>query len=222
MAMRYLAVFLLTLVASFTALGQRPAPNPAYAPITDTPGLPRVLLIGDSISVGYTIPVRNLLAGKANVHRPLENSGPTTRGVQDLEAWLGKDKWDVIHFNFGLHDLKTIWDGKHQVSVADYERNLRRIVARLKQTGAVLIWASTTAIPEGPLNPPRNPADVEIYNKAALRVMKDNGIPVDDLYSFIKPRLADLGLPHNVHFSKEGYQALGAEVVKAITAVLPK
>jgi len=130
----------------------------------DKPGLPRVLLIGDSISIGYTLPARDALEGKANVHRIPENAGPTTNGVQNIDAWLGKGKWDVIHFNFGLHDLKYMFDNERQVTPADYERNLRRIVFRLKQTGAKLIFAATTPVPEGKLNPPRVPADVETHN----------------------------------------------------------
>ena len=81
-------------------------PNAAMAQIEDVEGLPRILLIGDSISIGYTVPVRNKLKGKANVHRPRTNCGPTTKGVAEIDAWLGDGKWDVIHFNWGLHDLK--------------------------------------------------------------------------------------------------------------------
>src|SRR5262245_41201760 len=84
----------------------KPAPNPAYAQIEDVAGLPRVLLIGDSISIGYTLDVREELKGKANVHRPATNCGPTTSGVRGIDQWLkvgaGSGKWDVIHFNFGL------------------------------------------------------------------------------------------------------------------------
>src|SRR5690349_10757201 len=79
-------------------------PNP-LAPIEDRPGLPRVLIIGDSISVGYTLPVRELLKDKANVHRIPVNGGPTIRGLANLDTWLGTGKWDVIHFNWGLHDV---------------------------------------------------------------------------------------------------------------------
>ena len=57
--------------------------DPAFAPVTDDPKLPRVLLIGDSISIGYTIPVRKLLEGKANVHRIWENGGPTMQPQRD-------------------------------------------------------------------------------------------------------------------------------------------
>lgn len=56
--------------------GGEPKKDLSTAPITDTPGLPRVLLIGDSISMGYTLPVRDLLKGRANVHRIPENGTP--------------------------------------------------------------------------------------------------------------------------------------------------
>ena len=49
------------------------AAHPSFAPIKDVPGLPRVLLIGDSISIGYTLPTRQRLIGVANVHRPPMN-----------------------------------------------------------------------------------------------------------------------------------------------------
>ena len=62
--------------------------------------LPRVLLIGDSISMGYTEPTRKLLQGKANVVRIPVNGGPTTTGLENLEKWLGAEWWDVIHFNW--------------------------------------------------------------------------------------------------------------------------
>jgi hypothetical protein len=88
--------------------------NPAFREVQDVAGLPRVLLTGDSISIGYTEPVRAELANKANVHRIPENGASTLTGVKNLDQWLGTSKWDVIHFNFGLHDLR-LDDGKLQV-----------------------------------------------------------------------------------------------------------
>jgi hypothetical protein len=76
--------------------------------IADEPGLPRVLLIGDSISIGYTLEVRALLQGRANVHRIPVNGGATEVGLANIEDWLGDGNWDVIHFNFGLHDAKYV------------------------------------------------------------------------------------------------------------------
>src|SRR5438552_10306989 len=93
----------------------RRPPDPAFAAVKDDPALPRVLLIGDSISIGYTVPVRRLLKGQANVHRIPENGGPTSNGLKKIDSWLGDKKWDVIHFNWGLHDLRLDKEGKHPV-----------------------------------------------------------------------------------------------------------
>ncbi|HWQ52601.1 MAG TPA: SGNH/GDSL hydrolase family protein [Bryobacteraceae bacterium] len=194
--------------------------DPSFAPVEDAPGLPRVLLIGDSISVGYTLPVRELLKGKANVHRIPVNGGPTIRGLEQIEQWLGDGKWDLIHFNWGLHDLRTDADGKHQVPLEDYQRNLRQLVDRLNKTGARLIWASTTPVPDAKLNPPRKNSDVIAYNMAARRIMEEKGIPIDDLYGFALPRLASIQLPANVHYSKEGSQVLAERVAASILAEL--
>ena len=115
--------------------------------------------------MGYTLQVRELLKGKANVHRPPTKCGPTIKGLAALDDWLkvggqGK-KWDVIHFNWGLHDLKYMGpNGKNladpkaktsrkQVPPVEYEKNLRELVKRLKKTGARLIWRNTTPVPEG-------------------------------------------------------------------------
>lgn len=208
---------LLSLMAVSTAalFAQQPS-SPAFAEAQDVPGLPHVLLIGDSISIGYTLPVRELLKGKANVHRIQTNGGPTINGLPKLEQWLGAGRWDVIHFNFGLHDLKIMEGGKHQVPVDEYQKNLREVVSRLKGTGAKLIWATTTPVPAGPVNPPRESADVVAYNLAAKTVMEEAGVAVDDLYAFVQPRESELQQPHNVHFTEAGYRALAAQVAESI------
>ena len=195
-------------------------PNPALAPITDTPGLPRVLLIGDSISIGYTLPVRRLLEGEANVHRPPENGGPTIRGLKQIDGWIGAGPWDVIHFNWGLHDLKVMDGGQHQVPPADYRSNLEALVGRMKATGAKLIWASTTPVPEGKLSPVRRSQDVQEFNGIAAEVMKSHGIPTDDLYTAALYRLKEIQRPLNVHFTEEGSDVLAGYVAEAIRGAL--
>ena len=68
--------------------------------VPDDPKLPRVLLIGDSVSRGYTQAVRKALAGKANVHRAPANCGPTASGLKNIDVWLGDGKWDCDPFQF--------------------------------------------------------------------------------------------------------------------------
>jgi hypothetical protein len=180
--------------------------------VKDDPKLPRVLLIGDSVSRGYTQPTRAALAGVANVHRAPANCGPTAAGVKNLEVWLGGGKWDVIHFNFGIHDRGT--------PAADYVNRLEAIVGRLEKTGAKLVWASTTPIPDNPAQKQTARSIVE-KNALAAEVMRKHGIPTDDLFAALTPRLADLQNPNDVHFTGAGYEFLGARVAAAIRAALP-
>ncbi|MFT3882596.1 MAG: SGNH/GDSL hydrolase family protein [Gemmatales bacterium] len=197
---------------------KQPKPDPSLQKVVDVPGLPRILLIGDSISMGYTLPVRKLYEGTANVHRPPENGGPTTTGLAKIDSWLtvnGSNKWDVIHFNWGLHDLKVTKEGD-QVSPDEYEKNLRLLVKKLKATGAKLIWATTTPVPGGKLNPPRKNEDVIQYNAIALKIMKEEGIAIDDLYAAVLPKQSDWQRPENVHFTEAGSKALADIVFKAI------
>lgn len=232
-----LAVLLLTTAigaADDTKRKKKPAarrkPNPAMAKVEDVPGLPRVLLIGDSISIGYTVPIRELLKGKANVHRPLTNCGPTTKGVAEIDKWLGDGKWDVIHFNWGLHDLKymgpnneNLADPKastshQQVPIDAYEANLRKLVSRLQKTEARLIWRSTTPVPEGARG--RVVGDSAKYNAVAEKIMKEHGIAIDDQYTLVMTRLKDLQKKKDVHFTPEGSKGLAASAVAAIQKAL--
>jgi hypothetical protein len=100
---------------------------------------PRVLLIGDSITVAYSPTTIELLKDTADVEMIPQNGGPTTLGLEQLSRWLGDTPWDIIHFNWGLHDLKIMEDGKLQVPPDEYEANLRELVRRMQATGARLI-----------------------------------------------------------------------------------
>lgn len=205
--------------------------NPVLAPIEDKQGLPRVLLIGDSISMGYTLAVREKLKDVANVHRIPTNGGPTTNGLKQLKTWLGNSKWDVIHFNWGLHDLKFILDdpsklvdpktegSHHQVPIAEYEKNLRELVSQLKSTGAKLIWCSTTPVPEGAAG--RIPGDEVKYNAVAAKIMKDFDIPIDDLYTHALKE-NNIQRPANVHYDAKGSEYLALKVAAEIKNQLPR
>src|SRR5262249_8025485 len=159
-----------------------------------------------SISIGYTPSVREALAAKANVHRPATNCGNSSKGVEQLESWIGDGHWDVIHFNFGLHDVTAV-EGTPEVAFDQYDKNLRDIVARLKKTGAKLIWASTTPVPQD-RRAPLDPAEVVRYNDHARKIMEENGVAIDDLYGFALPQLKDIQLPANVHVTEKGSKVL--------------
>ncbi len=180
--------------------------------VADDSKLPRVLLIGDSISGGYTLPTRKALAGVANVHKAPENCGPTSNGLKKLDIWLGDGKWDVIHFNFGIHDRKT--------PTKDYAVRLEQIVDRLQKTGAKLVWASTTPVPAETKDGPTMPAAIVERNAVAAEIMKRRGIATDDLYSTLLPQMGRVMKPDDVHPNGDGYKLLGEQVAAAIRAAL--
>jgi acyl-CoA thioesterase-1 len=201
--------------------------------------LPNVLILGDSISIGYTPFVKEMLAGKANVYRPtLENDQPencegTTKGVRNIERWLTNSgsgnsfhQWDIIHFNFGLHDLKHVdpvtgENSKNrkdplQADIKQYKKNLATIVEMLKSSGARLIFATTTPYPDDVEGVLRDAGMPLKYNRAAIKIMNRQSIVINDLYNFMLPRMNELQLPKNVHFKPEGYKELAGKVVARI------
>ena len=192
--------------------------------------LPNVLIIGDSISIGYTLPVVTRLKNVANVQRVSVNCGDTNFGRKNLTKWLGDTHWDMIHFNWGLHDLcyrnpeskergnRDKANGAIAVPLVEYEKNLESIVLQLEKTGATLVWASTTRVPED--EPGRFVGDALVYNAAAEKIMKRHGIVTDDLYAltvgFDSSLAAGVG---DVHYTKQGYGKIAEQVAKSIQAV---
>lgn len=201
-----------------------------FAPVHDVAKQPRVLLLGDSISIGYTIPVQRMLRGQANVHRAPTNCGPTSRGLSQLAKWLGDERWDVIHFNFGLHDLKYVDDkggrvppekGRLQIPPDQYRQNLAQLVKQLQATGAKLIWCTTTPVPEGAHG--RIVGDAKKYNAIAAEVIAEQGrgkVRTNDLYGFAVERLPQIQRNADVHFTPEGSRQLGIQVAEAIRQTL--
>jgi len=169
--------------------------------------LPKVLIVGDSISGGYSKSLIKLLDGKAEVvklgavatYRIQKEAfwhssgkaksldfGSAKACVADLERFekhLSETKYDVIHFNFGLNDIFRGRKGTWHNLVDQYAKDLATIVALLKKNGAKIIWSNITPIPA---NCPHNPeGDELIYNAAAAKVMKKNNIPINDLHSVV-------------------------------------
>lgn len=198
----------------------------------------RVLILGDSISMGYTPHVAELLKEEALVVRPNrdgrpENCAGTDNGLLHLDRWLELEggQWDVIHFNFGLHDLKHVDAGTgknsnnasdpYQTGPDEYEKQLRQIMEKLVATEAQLILCTTTPVPEGELKPLREPAMAPVYNSIAKRLAAELSTPqrpirVNDLFAFAQSRLGEIQQPANVHFTKEGSKQLAAEVARVI------
>ena len=233
-----LAVFVATHVAA-----QEAAAPPKKAPrsVEADPNLPNVLILGDSISIGYTPYVRDILKGKANVYRPATadgkhpiNCGNTKMGLAGIDKWLGDTKWDVIHFNWGLWDMsyrypqnqdnkgeRTKVKGAISFTPEQYAENLEKLVERLEKTGAKLIWGSISLVPDGEEG--RVLGDDLRFNEAAAKVMKKHNIPIDDINALTRTFDASARMAANdVHYKGEYSQKIAVQVADWIEKSLPK
>ena len=100
----------------------------------------------------------------------------------------------------------------------EYTVNLEKLVIRLKETGAHLIWASTTLVPEDEAG--RFVGDAARYNEAAAAIMKKYSIPINDLHLLSSMITEHFTSPGDVHFSKEGSQILARQVAASIEPFL--
>ena len=178
--------------------------------------LPRVLLIGDSISGGYFPGVAEGLEGQAYVTR-LGSSKPVSLPAyfDEVRLALSQHAYAIIHFNNGLHG----WD----YSEDEYARGLSKLVEHLQSNTpqAKLIWASSTQMrigaPDFTEFEPRNER-VKARNQIAARQMEEAGIPINDLYSLMEPRHALLC--DGVHYQPEGNALLTAQVLAHLRPAL--
>jgi hypothetical protein len=206
----------------------KPATPPVIPPNPNN--LPKVLLIGDSISSTYLQPVAKTLEGKAVVAKSSDNGESTAVGVLKIDGWLGDTKWDVIHFNWGVWDMYGWQYASDDRSPAAYAQRLETLVVRMKKAGAKLIWATTTPVPpnaEGTMLK-RWKKEVVIspelereYRDAALQVMKKHEVQVNDLYSLLKPRQSELQAVDNVHFAQAAAYLMATQVADSIRKNLP-
>ncbi len=184
--------------------------------------LPKVVLIGDSIRIGYAPLVAKRLDGKAIVVSPKPNGEDSSNVLKNLDEWVINEKPDVVHMNTGLHDLK-LKDKSYQVPVAEYEKNLKAILERIqKGTTAKIIFAMSTPIldtlhAQRKAGFDRFEADVQKYNVAAMKVMTQAGVPIDDLHKLVEDGGKEKFIgPDGTHYTPAGYEMLAAAVTESI------
>lgn len=187
---------------------------------SNTPAKKKILIIGDSISIGYTPFVIEHFAKRVEiVHNP-GNAQHTGTGLAKIEEWIGDENWDIIQFNWGLWDLcyrhqdskvqgkRDKVNGNITYSVEEYAVNLDSLITILQtNTNAKLIFVTTSYVPKDEAG--RFAQDPQRYNKAAKRVMKKHNVMVNDIYKASKTIHKREGKGTNdVHYTKQGSQEL--------------
>ena len=194
--------------------------------LSGTEKKPKILIIGDSISAGYTPYVKNHLDDKAIVMRNPGNAGHTGMGLENIREYIGNEDWDIIQFNWGLWDLcyrhpdsklygnRDKINGKLTFTVDEYKANLDSLVCIMKEmSDARLIFVTTTYVPENEAG--RYKKDPVIYNKAAEKVMKKHSVMINDIYKKSIPIHKAFGVgDDDVHYTDKGNEQLSAIIIR--------
>ncbi len=188
-----------------------------WIPHTDGHDLPRVLLIGDSITKGYYKPVEDKLAGKAYVARlTTSKSLGDPILLEQVALVLREQAFDVIHFNNGLHG-PGYSEQEYAAAFPELLSVLRKYAPRAR-----LIWATTTDVRmANELNTvsPKTERVLE-RNRLAAAIVAREKIPVDDLFTVIRDH-PDYHVADGVHFNQEGIAVLAKQVSETILGELP-
>lgn len=187
----------------------------------------QVVLIGDSIRMGYQPYVERELAGDASVWGPEENGGTSANVLSHLDEWVISRDPEVVHINTGLHDIRRpIGQPRNVVGRDEHVRNVREIVTLVReQTKARLIWALTTPVDEDRHNKvhgdmgdfQRYSEDVLTYNQAARDLLGSLEVETNDLFGVVVAAgVEGLLTEDGVHFTAQGYAMLGKAVADVI------
>ncbi len=202
-----------------------------------------VLLLGDSIRIGYCKKVRALLEDIADVYFPDDNCAYTKKTYWNFTIWAGERHYDVIHWNNGIWDLHHVSPfGDHFSTLEEYLYDNKRLARLAREYGDKLIWATSIpggkrlnerkainalentdrAFPKRFLTDAQEPwnAGIREYNEAAVKMYTEEGVRIDDLYSIMDAHLEDFISEDGIHPNEAGYTALAEQVASVIRKAL--
>ena len=186
-----------------------------------------ILLIGDSIRLGYDKSVRKTLEGYATVLFPEENCRFASYVLRYFHEWLGKingEEIDVVHWNAGLWDCLRLFEEEPHTPLDVYAYYIDRICIRIKKLcpNAKVIFATSTRVLSEKMSKrfKRYNEEIEKYNEVAVEVVKKHGFAVNDLYA------VSAGLPEEAHsdavhyYTPMGTEAFTNQVLAFLTPAL--
>ena len=187
----------------------------------------KVLLLGDSIRIGYDKYVKMAFDGVLDVRFPKENCAFSTYNICFLSEWKKRigfdDHVDLVHFNVGLWDSLEFENGDLFIDIEMYKENIERIlnIIKILFPKAKIIFATSTPVIESHfVNYKRKNKNVVKYNKAATEIVKKQGGEINDLYSLV------IGVPESYYsdsthlYTKEGTKILTRQVCRCIEKTL--
>ena len=230
--------------------GDKPQAYDVRTVMIEDPLLPRILLLGDSISGGYFPGVRQRLDGQATVLGETAFTGlgkaayrfytsPAALKEGGLATFLAeRGPFDIVHFNMGIHEFAWInapnylkgkklteADPANVKTEADaYAARLRDVVALMRKAGAVPVFATSTATKaDGVIDHmPYYLSNCQAFNAVAERTMRELDVPVVDIYGMIQPRIEEFILSDLIHFNGEASTQMANLIATQLKSQLGK
>ena len=187
-----------------------------------------IILIGDSIRMGYDKYVKEALAGEAEVYYPSENCRFAEYTLRFVHEWKSQGNWptdaDLVHWNVGLWDVCEIFGDEPLTPVEFYKNLISRIDKRLRRLfpSAKLVFATSTAVREEGYGPnfKRYNSTIEKFNAAAIEVLSSTDTVINDLYAITKNCPPEC-CSDMTHFNTpKGAAYVGGKVLQVISEVL--
>jgi hypothetical protein len=193
----------------------------------------KIVLIGDSIRQGYDKYVKMAFEGVAQVYYPNENCRFASYILRNLVDWKEGmkcgDDVDLVHWNAGVWDNLILMDNRHHTEIDVYKSNVERICQFIKILfpNAKMIFATSTPVDEElfrvkfePKKMMRLNSDTEIYNQAAVEIVRKQGGDINDLYGLLKDRQTEYHSDQTHFYTKEGTRVITNQVIEHIEKAL--
>lgn len=188
----------------------------------------KVLLLGDSIRMGYDDFVKEYLPEYEVFYDPADNGRFTAYTIWQFHQLNKKyGPFNIVHFNNGYWDMHP--EGpkdEPQTSIEDYVHNYEVLIREIKETGAIPVFATILPLlPKEELGV--HQAEINYYNDsvikyndAAKKLMKKENVFVNDLYTLVKQVPGFYKCEDKLHLTLEGYKACAKQVANVIREVI--
>lgn len=186
----------------------------------------RILLLGDSISLGYRNIVKHNLSVWAKVLFPQEQGKYASDIYRMLYEWnkgVAYSDVDVVYWNAGLWDVVRIYGDAPQTNIDVYKDYLEKVLLRLRKLypKSKIIFANTTPVLEERYSSQFYMAndDIKKYNDVAYEALHDKVDVYDNLYE-IMDGVGDEYYVDATHFGNAGNNRLSKHICDLLSVVL--